>query len=66
MKFLWTAVAALLLAGCAFVPAPYPYAAPDVSVGVGIPVPVYRQGYGHYPYRRYPHYPHRHHPRRGW
>ena len=34
MKFLWAALAAMLLAGCAIVPAPYPYASPGVSVGV--------------------------------
>ena len=32
MKFLWAALAAMLLAGCAIVPAPYPYASPGVSV----------------------------------
>lgn len=63
MKLLWLALAPLLLAGCAVVPAPYPYAAPGVSVGIGIPapVPVYRRGYrqhhhGHYGHPSYGHY----------
>ena len=51
MKFLWAALAAVLLAGCAVVPTPYPYASPGVSVGVGVGVPAY--GYGPYPYRGY-------------
>jgi hypothetical protein len=51
MKFLWAALAVVLLAGCAVVPAPYPYASPGVSVGVGVGVPVY--GYGAYPYPPY-------------
>ena len=65
MKLVWVALAAVLLAGCAVVPAPNPYdpyvAAPSVGVGVGIGVPVYRGGYGphhhhgwgHRPYRRW-------------
>ena len=55
MKWVLVALAAVMFAGCAVVPAPYPYAAvpePGVSVGVGVGVPVYRGGYyGHYPYR---------------
>jgi hypothetical protein len=52
MKLLWVALAAVLMAGCAVVPAPYPYAAPGVSVGVGVGVPVYRGGFHrHRPYR---------------
>ena len=63
MKLLWVALAAVLLAGCAVVPAyPDPYVfGPSVGVGVGVGVPVYRGGYGHYhrhgwghgPYRRW-------------
>ena len=64
MKFLWVALAAFLLAGCAVVPVPFP--APGVGVGVG--VPVYRGGYGHRPYYRHGHghgyYGRR--PYRGW
>ena len=52
MKLLWAALAAMLMAGCAIVPAPYPYASPGVSVGVGVGVPVYGYGYRHYPYYR--------------
>ncbi len=55
MKWLWVALAGLLFAGCAVVPAvPYPYAAvpgPGVSVGIGVGVPVYRGGYYGHPYR---------------
>ena len=54
MKFLWIALAAGVMAGCAVVP--YPYAAPGVSVGVG--VPVYRGGYHRGPYHRHGHYGH--------
>ena len=63
MKLLWVALAAVLLSGCAIVPASYPYAAvpePGVNVGVGVGVPVYRGGYYRHPYYRYPYY------RRGW
>ena len=63
MKFLWAALAAMLLAGCAIVPAPYPYASQGVSVGVGVGVPVY--GYGSYPYHRSPYYS-RGYPYRRW
>jgi hypothetical protein len=60
MKLVWVALAALLVAGCAVVPAPYPYdpylAAPSVSIGVG--VPVYRGGYGHRHHYRRGHRPH--------
>ena len=60
MKLLWAALAAVLLAGCAIVPA-YPVVEPSVSVGVG--VPVYHGGYGH----RHGYYGHRHpYYRRGW
>jgi hypothetical protein len=59
MKLLWVALAAVLLTGCAVVPAPYPYAAPGVSVGVGVGVPVYRGGYhGHRYHRHRYHGPH--------
>jgi hypothetical protein len=59
MRLLWVALAAVLLAGCAVVPAPYPYAAPGVSVGVGVGVPVYRGGYhGHRYHRHRYHGPH--------
>ena len=69
MKYLWVALAAVLMAGCAVVPAPYPYAAPGVSVGVGVGVPIYRGG--HRPYYRhgYGHYGHGYYGRRhnrGW
>jgi hypothetical protein len=40
MKLLWIGLTAVLLAGCAVVPAPYPYPSPGVSVGVGVGVPV--------------------------
>jgi len=59
MKLLCAALAAMLLAGCAIVPAPYPYASPGVSVGVGVGVPVYgHYRYGSYPYHG-PRYPYR-------
>ena len=52
MKYLWVALAAAMLSGCAVVPVPYPYAAvPEPSVSVGVSVPVYRGGgyyRGHY------------------
>jgi hypothetical protein len=59
MKLLLAVLAAVLLSGCAIVPAPYPYAAvpePGVSVGVGIGIPVYRGGghSHHHPYHRAP------------
>jgi len=41
MKLVWVALAAVLLAGCAVVPAPYPYdpyvAAPSTSLFAGTP-----------------------------
>jgi len=64
MRLLWIALIAVLVAGCAVVPAPYPAEVygPSVSVGVGVPVyahpyygPYYygsRYAY-HYPYRRW-------------
>ena len=46
MKLLWVALAAVLLSGCAIVPASYPYAAvPEPGVNVGVGVPVYSGGY---------------------
>ena len=62
MKLLWVALAAVLLAGCAVVPAPYPdpyVVGPSVGVGVGIGVPVYRGGYGHYHHPGWRHGPYR-------
>jgi hypothetical protein len=58
MKLLWVALAALVLSGCAVVPAPYPYGVgPEVSVGVGVGVPVgvpvHRHGYSRGSYRPY-------------
>ena len=59
MKYLWVALAAVLLAGCAVVPVePYGYASPSVSVGVG--APVYRPYYG--PYYGGPYYGPYYHP----
>ena len=66
MRLLWIVLTAVLLAGCAVVPAPYPAEVygPSVSVGVGVPVysypyygpyyygPRYYYAYG-YPYRRW-------------
>ena len=63
MKYLWVALVAVLLAGCAVVPVePYGYASPSVSVGVGVPVyrPAYGPSYGsYYRYRPYPYYGYR-------
>jgi len=66
MRLLWIALIAVLVAGCAVVPAPYPAEVygPSVSVGVGVPAypypyygPYYygpRYYYAHqYPYRRW-------------
>ena len=53
MKFLWVALAAVLLSGCAVGPAIRYAVGPSVGVGVG--VPVYRGGYGHRPYYRHGH-----------
>lgn len=62
MKYLWVALAAVLLAGCVVVPVePYGYASPSVGVGVGVPVyRPYSYGpyYGPY-YRPYPYYGYR-------
>ena len=55
MKVLLVALATLVFAGCAVVPAPVPVPVPGVSIGVG---PVYGGGYYHRPYRGYyGHYP---------
>jgi len=52
MKLILAALAALILSGCAIVPAPYPYASPGVNVGVGVGVPVYRSYPYHHGYYR--------------
>ena len=61
MRLLWIALIAVLLAGCAVVPAPYPAQVYGPSVSVGVrpvyPYPYY-YGYGH-PYYGRP-YPYRH------
>ena len=61
MKLLWIALIAVLLAGCAVVPAPYPSASvqgygPSVAVGV----PVYAYPYYGHPYYVRHYYPYRH------
>jgi hypothetical protein len=46
MKYVWVALAVVLLAGCAVVPLdPYGYASPSVGVGIGIDPYYYSPSY---------------------
>jgi hypothetical protein len=55
MRLLWIALIALLLAGCAVVPAPYPAQVYGPSVSVGVyPYPYYYGPHHYYYVRPYP------------
>ena len=57
MKLVLIALIALLVAGCAVVPAPYPV---EPGVAVGVEVPIYAYPYYGHPYYGPRYYPYRH------